>query len=451
LRARLSFSLLIVSQVLLPLSIPIGDTAELNFSCSSALLEEQEFLPVIDLERFIKSKWKHASHFGPHHSAEVASLVSKFIQDRSSNLPCDAASPLGPLGFNLPLSLSLATCAAMTATSINAPGIFQAAKQLLLQAQLSLGTCSDDSIFRMFDDDAAIQISSLGRQLLMLPVFGLSAADCTATALQLALHFENFPLFCHVASHIKKAHAADATSIVKAICDSGACQLSEVASPICCNFTDLSPGPSFSLPFIGDALFDCVVSLLSGTMHCVINVVRGGHHVIIDYVLPDAALPSLECLAGTSDAAPHLPSASIASPPPLKGILRASGIDAILERGNSPFARTGFSDQVVAMITEGATAEQLSSYLTDFLGDENLVVALVQWVQTSLPKPVAPAPALPVWNRKTKTGCFGTEMTAAFDGPPTVMHYSGAILILDSSCVVFLMVFRFVAYLHLPG
>jgi len=141
----------------------------------------------------------------------------------------------------------------------------------------------------MFDDDAAIQSSSLGRQLLMLPVFGLSAADCTATALQLALHFENFPLFCHVASHIKKAHAADATSIVKAICDSGACQLSAVASPICCNFTDLSPGPSFSLPFNGDALFDCVVSLLSGTMHCVINVVRGGHHVIIDYVLPEAA------------------------------------------------------------------------------------------------------------------------------------------------------------------
>jgi hypothetical protein len=219
--------------------------------------------------------------------------------------------------------------------------------------------------------------------------------------LQLALHLENFPLFCHVISRIKNEHAAGGHSIVKAICESGASQFSEVASPICCNFTDISQGPSFSLPFNGDTVFDCVVSVLSGTMHCVFNVVRGDRHVIIDYRLPEAALPSLKCSAEESDAVPHLPSAVIASPPPLKGVLRASGIDTLLERGNSPFTRTGFSDQVVAMITEGVTAEQLSSYLTDFLGDDNLVVALVQWVQTSLPKPVVPTPALPVWNRKT--------------------------------------------------
>jgi hypothetical protein len=62
-----------------------------------------------------------------------------------------------------------------------------AAKQLVFQAQSCLETCTGDHVFRMFVADAVIQIFSIGQQLPRLPSFGLSTADCVATAIKLAL------------------------------------------------------------------------------------------------------------------------------------------------------------------------------------------------------------------------------------------------------------------------
>ena len=67
------------------------------------------------------------------------------------------------------LSLSLASCSAISASSSNASGILNAAKQLVFQAQSCLGTCTGDHVFRMFVADAVIQIFSIGQQLPRLP------------------------------------------------------------------------------------------------------------------------------------------------------------------------------------------------------------------------------------------------------------------------------------------
>ena len=158
----------------------------LHYSSPSNLLEESHFLPVTDLERFLVSKWKHASHFQPYHLSESASLAS----DRSPDHDSDNSAVSLPLElpvFNLSLSLSLASCSAISASSSNASGILNAAKQLVFQAQSCLGTCTGDHVFRMFVADAVIQIFSIGQQLPRLPSFGLSTADCVATAIKLAL------------------------------------------------------------------------------------------------------------------------------------------------------------------------------------------------------------------------------------------------------------------------
>lgn len=421
--------MLIIYQIVLPVSIQTTDDTSLKFSPQSSLLEEGEFLPFTDLERFLISKWKRDSHFLPHHSPEAAALVGELSHVNHPRI-CGDESPSPDMGQGMDLSLTLcmATCSAISASSRNSPGILKAAKQLLFQMQCRHRTCNCGSIFRMFDDDSALQIVSLGRELLHLPSFGLSTADCATTALQLAMYSENFPLFCSVISNLIKLPAVDGESIVRAVCDSGASLFSEVSVPLCCNFTDLSQGPSFSLPFIGESVSDCVVAFLSGEMHCLISVVRDGHGVIIDYLLP-GTLSSADCITQDSDAQP-LPAANF-SLPPLKGVVVASGIDAILEQGNSPFARTGFSDQLVRMIAEGVSSEQLSSHLTEYLGDENLVVSLVQFVQVSVRMPSVPECA---WKRNS-SGCFGTHVAAVFDGPPTIINYMGAILIVDSKCV----------------
>jgi hypothetical protein len=402
----------------------------LHYSSPSNLLEESHFLPVTDLERFLVSKWKHASHFQPYHLSESASLTSDSGLDQGSDNSA-VSLPLELPVFNLSLSLSLASCSAISASSSNASGILKAAKQLVFQAQSCLGTCTGDHIVRMFDADAVIQIFSIGQQLPRLPSFGLSTADCVATALKLALYLENFPLLCHVLSHTAKLNGEDGSAVVKAICDSGVSPYSEVFVPLCCNITDLSPGPSFSLPFSCDSIFDCIVASLSGKIHCIINAIRDGRHVILDYTLPEAALSRSDCFPEDSHTPRQQSSASNAPPPHLKGVLRASNVDAILEQGNSPFARSGFSDQVVAKIAEGVSSEELSSYLTGFLGDDNLVVSLVQWVLSSLPTPSISKLA---WKRNT-SGCFGTELTAVFDCPPSIMNYLGRILIIDANGV----------------